>query len=91
MQLFAVNFISLQGHSTCFGCFPHPSSGAHKTVSTASGTGPIIVAAPFFQRGHTWPRWKKVAPTIIGPVSEAVDTVLCVHDDGCRKHPKHVE
>ena len=21
MQLFAVNFISLQGHSTCFGCF----------------------------------------------------------------------
>jgi len=27
MQLFAVNFISLQGHSTCFGCFPHPSSG----------------------------------------------------------------
>jgi len=29
MQLFAVNFISLQGHSTCFGSFPHPSSGVH--------------------------------------------------------------
>ena len=28
-QLFAVNFISLQGHSTCFGSFPHPSSGVH--------------------------------------------------------------
>ena len=26
---FAINFISLQGHSTCFGCFPHPSSGVH--------------------------------------------------------------
>ena len=23
MQLFTVNFISLQGHSTCFGCFPN--------------------------------------------------------------------
>jgi len=29
MQLFAVNFISLQGHCTCFGCFPHPSSGVY--------------------------------------------------------------
>ena len=31
-------FISLQVHFTCFGCQPHPSSGAHKTVTTASGT-----------------------------------------------------
>jgi len=29
MQLFAVNFIVLQVNSTCFGCFPHPSSGVH--------------------------------------------------------------
>ena len=28
-------FILLQYHSTCFGCLPHPSSGVHKTVSTA--------------------------------------------------------
>jgi len=32
-------FIILQVHSTCFGCQPHPSSGVHKTVTTASGTG----------------------------------------------------
>ena len=54
MQLLAVNFISLQVHSTYFGCFPYPSSGVHKTVSTASGTCPIIVAATFFQRGQVW-------------------------------------
>jgi hypothetical protein len=51
MQLFAVNFVFLQDHSTCFGCCPHPSSGAHKTVTAASGTGHIIIAATFFQRG----------------------------------------
>ena len=50
MQLFAVNFILLQDHPTCFGCCPHPSSGVHKTVTTTSGTGHIIVAATFFQR-----------------------------------------
>ena len=26
-------------HSTCFGCQPHPPSGVHETVTTASGTG----------------------------------------------------
>ena len=31
-------FIILQVHSTCFGCRPHPSSGVHKTVTTASRT-----------------------------------------------------
>ena len=31
-------FIILQIHSTCFGCQPHPSSGVHKTVTTASGS-----------------------------------------------------
>jgi len=31
-------FIILQVHSTCVGCQPHPSSGVHKTVTTASGT-----------------------------------------------------
>ena len=25
-------------HPTCFGCRPHPSSGIHKTVVTATGT-----------------------------------------------------
>jgi len=36
-------FIILQVHSTCFGRQPHPSSGGHKTVTTASGTGNIFV------------------------------------------------
>ena len=31
-------FIILQVHSKCFGCQPHPSSGVHKIVTTASGT-----------------------------------------------------
>jgi len=47
-------FITLQVHSTCFGCQAHPSSGVHKTVTTASGT-----SATSFQRGQAiaWPRW----------------------------------
>ena len=36
-------FIILQVHPTCFGCQPHPSSGVHKTVNTASGTGHVFV------------------------------------------------
>jgi len=39
-------FIILQVHSTCFGCQPHPSSGVHKTVTTAFGTGHIFVQLP---------------------------------------------
>ena len=31
-------FIILQVHFTCIGCQTHPSSGVHKTVTTASGT-----------------------------------------------------
>ena len=52
MQLFAVNFIFLEDHSTRFVCCPRPSSGVQKTVTTASGTGHIIGAATFFQRGQ---------------------------------------
>jgi hypothetical protein len=42
----------MQVHSTCFGCQPHPLSGVHKTVTTASGTGHIFCAAASSQRGH---------------------------------------
>jgi len=45
-------FIILQVHSTCFGCQPHPSSGIHKTVTTASGTGHIFCAATSLQSGQ---------------------------------------
>jgi len=43
-------FIILKVHSTCFGYQPHPSSGLHKTVTTASGTGHIFCAATSLQR-----------------------------------------
>jgi len=45
-------FIILQIHSTCFGCQPHPSSGVHKTVTTALCTGHIVCAAASLQRGQ---------------------------------------
>ena len=57
MQQCAVRFILLQDNSTCFGCLPHPSSGVHKTVTTASGTGHNIGATTSLQHGQvpTWP------------------------------------
>ena len=36
-------FISVN-YSTCFGWYLHPSSGAHTTVSTASGTCQTVTA-----------------------------------------------
>ena len=37
MQQYAGVYL-LQNYSTCFGCLSHPSSGAHQTVTAASGT-----------------------------------------------------
>ena len=55
-------FIILHVHSTCFGCQPHPSSGVHKTVTTASGTGHIFVQLlPSTVAKLAWPRWREVA------------------------------
>jgi len=45
-------FIILQVHSTCLGCQPYPSSGVHKTVTAASGTGHTFCAATSLQRGQ---------------------------------------
>jgi len=73
-------FIILQVHSTCFGCQPHPSSEAHKTVTTAFGTGHIFCAATSPQRGQS------SLATLGGgscTVPGAVVTVLCTPDDGC--------
>jgi len=36
----------------------------------------------------SWSRWREVAAV---PVPEAVVTVLCIPEDGCGWHPKHVE
>jgi len=41
----------LRNYSTYFGCLSHPSSGVHKTVTSASGTGHSIWATTFLQRG----------------------------------------
>ena len=55
-------FIILQVHCTCFGFQPHPLSGVHKTVTTASGTGRIFVQlTPSNVAKITWPRWREVA------------------------------
>ena len=45
-------FIILQVHSTRFGCQPHPSSGVHKTVTTASDTDHIFLCSYL---PPTWP------------------------------------
>jgi len=47
-------FIILQVHPTCFVRQPHPSSGVHKAVTTASGTGHIFCADTSLQRGQAW-------------------------------------
>ena len=47
-------FIILQVYSTCFGCQTHPSSGVHKTVNTASGTGHIFLCSYL---PPTWPNF----------------------------------
>ena len=41
MQQYAGVYL-LQNYSTCFGCPSYPSSGVHKTVTAASGTGHSI-------------------------------------------------
>ena len=78
-------FIILQVHSTCLERQPHPSSGEHTTVTTSSGTDHIFCTAASLQRGQA------SLATLERSVPEAVVTVLCIPDDGCGWHPKHVE
>jgi len=81
----------LQNYSTYFGCPSHPSSGVHETITAASGTGHSNSATTFAQRGHIWPRRRKVVARIVWPVPEAAVTDLCTPDDGCDGHPKVIE
>ena len=68
--------------ATCFGCFIHPSSGVQfLNVSTATGTNHSIVSATYSQCGLVL--W--FVPVAVGTVKN------CTPDDGCIKHPKHVE
>ena len=54
-------FIILQVHSTCFAYQPHPSSGVHKTLTTASGTGHAVLCSYLPPTWPTWPSWREVA------------------------------
>jgi len=58
-------FIILKVHSTCFGCQQHTSSGVHKTVTTASGTGHIFLCSYLPPTCLTWPRCVASCRTII--------------------------
>jgi len=90
MQQYAGIYL-LQNCSTCFGCPSYPSSGEHKTVTAASGTGHSNnTATAFLRRGLIMPRRMAVAQ-ILWPVPEAAVTVLCSPDDGFDGRPKHVE
>jgi len=68
-------FIMLQVHSTCFGYQIHPSSGVHKTVTTASGTGHILCAATSLQRGQPHP--SSGEHKTVTTASGTVHAVLC--------------
>ena len=60
-------------HFTCFGRPSHPSSGVHKTVTAASGTGRIMYLSN--NLSPTWPpRCRKVVAQ--RSVPEATVTVL---------------
>ena len=50
MQQYAGVYL-LQNYPTCFRCLSHPSSGIHKNVTAASGTGHSVRATTFRQRG----------------------------------------
>ena len=69
-------FIILQVHSTCFVCQTHPSSGVHKTVTTASG---IVQLPP----SNVAKAGGSCTKTMTSTGGEAVVTVLCTPDNGC--------
>ena len=77
-------FISVN-RSTCFVWYLHPSSGAHVTVSTASGIGKTVTKSVPVQS-----RSRQFAVTVL-PMPDAVDTVAWAPDDGWKYHTKHVE
>jgi hypothetical protein len=55
-------YIILQAQSTCFGCQLHPSSGVHKTVTTASGTGHAMLCS------YLLPTW----PSLLGHTKQSI-------------------
>jgi hypothetical protein len=83
-------FIFLQDYSTCFGRRPHPSSGVGKTIITTTGTSHMVVQLPHSNVAKLATlEWGSCMTIWLVPV--AVTTVLCTPNDGCGRHPKHVE
>jgi len=84
--------IFLQNCSACFGWYLHPSSGAHVTVITASGTGQAVFAT---FRCHGGVGMSSESSTIVEGSSHGLTSARCCSysapDDGWRYHPKHAE
>jgi len=80
--------------STCFRWYLHPSSGAHTTVSTASGTvKPLLLPVAIVEELESSSNSSMIATGSSNglTVPDAVDTVVCAPDDRWRYHPKHVQ
>jgi hypothetical protein len=86
--------------STCFGRYFHLSSGAHTTVSTASGLCHAVTAICRY-RGRVgtglsvlWVAYathSTLKAVTVWQIPDAVDKVVCAPDDGWKYHTKHVE
>ena len=90
MQLYAVNFILLLGSLYMFRVFYTPI-----IRSTIFNCIYSHWYKPHYLLSYllpVWPGTQVVAETLVWFVPVAVDTVEnCTPDDGCIKHPKHVE
>ena len=74
-----LDFILLQYHSTHFGCRPHPSSGVHKTVVTATCTVWRKKKACFSSNcNFVYFQYKKI---ILTPKQPVINTVLITYID----------
>ena len=90
MQQYAGTYL-LQNYSTCFGCPSHPSSGVHKTVTAASGTGHNIWATTFLQCGLIRPQLQEGCSSDMWYDLYQRLQLLCTSDDGSDGYLKHVE
>ena len=79
MQQYADIYL-LVNYSTCFGRPSHPSSGVHKNVVAASGTGHTIWGASFFKRDQI--------RTGLGP-SQYAGIYLLLNNSTCFGRPSH--
>jgi hypothetical protein len=69
--------------STCFGCYFHPSSGTHTTLSTASGICRTVPAAIVEETELQFQVLQLIAAdsSTVRQITDAVDTVVCAPDD----------